>query len=61
VAKLEVHHTDGNPPNKALANLVAVCNFCHRKQGGGGRVRSDGTRLLVFTNSGQVRLKEAYA
>jgi hypothetical protein len=48
---------DGKPPEDAEKDFFAF----RRTAYGIVRVRTDGKRLLVFTNSGQARMKEAYA
>jgi beta-lactamase superfamily II metal-dependent hydrolase len=48
---------DGKPPKGKDKNFFAF----RRTAYGLVRVRTDGSRLLVYTNSGQTRLKEAYA
>jgi hypothetical protein len=48
---------NGKPPKGRDKNFFAF----RRTAYGLVRVRTDGSRLLVYTNSGQTRLKEAYA
>jgi beta-lactamase superfamily II metal-dependent hydrolase len=48
---------DGKPPEDEEKDFFAF----RRTAYGLVRVRTDGDRLLVYTNSGQTRLKEAYA
>jgi hypothetical protein len=47
---------DGKPPKGRDKNFFAF----RRTAYGLVRVRTDGERLLVYTDSGQTRLKEAY-
>ncbi len=51
------HGVDGKKPDDREKDFFAF----RREAYGIVRVRTDGERLLVFTNSGQARLKEAYA
>lgn len=29
----EIHHSDGNPKNNSVSNLMSVCIKCHRRRG----------------------------
>ncbi len=51
------HGVDGKAPGPREKDFFAF----RREAYGIVRIRTDGERLLVFTNSGQARLKEAYA
>jgi hypothetical protein len=60
LAKLELHHKDGNPRNGRVSNFVCVCKRCHKLRGWDmwiKRLETDSKRHIIVPR----RFQEATA